>query len=100
MLSRPLTLYHFTDPTNLPSIRERGLLPASLGVVNRPREKAVWLTSCPDELPADFHQTLMLTVQLDQFDRRLCSDPEEELPPQPGWFIYRGVIPPDKITFP
>ena len=41
MLSRPFTLYHFTDPANLPSIRERGLLPASLGVVNRPREKAV-----------------------------------------------------------
>jgi hypothetical protein len=55
MLSRPLTLYHFTDPADLPSIRERGLLPASLGVVNRPREKAVWLTSCPDKLPADFN---------------------------------------------
>jgi hypothetical protein len=59
MLSRPMTQCHFTDPANLPSIRERGLLPASLEVVNRPREKAVWLTSCPDELPADFHQTLM-----------------------------------------
>ena len=40
----------------------------------------------------------MLRVQIDVFDLRLCSDPERD-DPIPGWFIYRGTIPPSKIDF-
>ncbi len=62
------------------------------------REKAVWPNSEPKNA-ADCHGAIMLTVQVDLFDPRLCSDPDDDMP-QPGWFIYRDVIPPDKITIP
>ena len=98
-MREPLTLYHFTDRANLPSIRKHGLTPHPLlAFPGREREKAVWLNSEPKNA-ADCYGAIMLTVQVDLFDLRLCSDPDDD-DLQPGWFIYRGVIPPDKITFP
>lgn len=44
---------------------------------------------------------VMLTVQVDLFDRALCDDPEPDpYFKRPGWFIYHGTIPPEKIVFP
>ncbi|HVA17460.1 MAG TPA: hypothetical protein VMV59_07070 [Candidatus Dormibacteraeota bacterium] len=97
-LSEPIKLYHFTHAENLPSIRERGLVPAPLtAVCDQGHGKAVWLTRSPDRTPTEG----TTTVTLDLFDRRLCSDPEQDpLFMIPAWFIYRGTISPDKIEFP
>jgi hypothetical protein len=110
MMRQPFTLYHFTDPANLPSIRERGLVPAPI-YDGRKHPEAVWLTRQPTN-PLEPHCSAMLTVTLDLFDRRLCSDPDPELDDldpaiwgahpsyRLGWHIYRGTISPDKIKFP
>ena len=99
MMPRKITLYHFTDAKNLPSIGERGLVPAPLLAFDRPNEQAVWLTLRP--MLATELGDVMLTVQVDLFDRALCDDPEPDpYFKRPGWFIYHGTIPPEKIAFP
>jgi hypothetical protein len=95
-----LTLYHFTDPANLPSIRERGLVPAPLRAhPGHEHRKAVWFTLRPNN-PSDYECTAMLTVQIYKFDPLLHRDIDPELLRIEDWRLYYGTIPPDKIEFP
>ncbi|MGH6670738.1 MAG: hypothetical protein ACRECV_02035 [Xanthobacteraceae bacterium] len=85
-----MKLYHFTDAKNLPGIRKRGLLP-HVGAA-RKWGKVVWFTTFaprPGEVSA-------LSVELDPCDPRL--EFAERLT-YGEWWVYRGVIPPDKIRF-
>jgi hypothetical protein len=96
-----LTLYHFTRPENLPSIREHGLLPRPIQIGSQwDGHKAVWLTLRP-EPAADFEQSIMLKVRLYAFDPLLRFDPESDPDFRcEDWRVYLGTIPPDKIEFP
>ena len=94
---RKQKLYHFTNPNNLPSIRERGLVPALPVVYEHVKVPVVWLNTQPENA-ADWG-SVMLTVTLDEFDPRLWFDPNSSRPVE-NWRIYNGTIPPDKIEFP
>ena len=98
-MSHPLTLYHFTPAENLPSIRKRGLVPRPLRLYPHMGggAKAVWLNSRPENA-ADWG-CVMLTAHLDPSHLHLDPDPGQHHP-IPGWSIYPGTIPPDKIVFP
>ena len=100
-MSDTLTLYHFTDPANLPSIRERGLVPAPLLAFPAwQKHKGVWLTLRP-VLPCEYECTAMLTVRLYALDSKLHFDLEADPDYRcEDWRIYLGTIPPDKIAFP
>ena len=92
-------LYHFTDEANLPSIRERGLIPAPLlAFQGREHQKGIWLTAERDNSPTDDPAATMLTVELDTYDPCLKYDlePDSDLW-VPHWRIYLGTIPPDRI---
>lgn len=89
-----MKLYHFTRPANLPSIRERGLLPHVTKAEDGAKwGRVVWFTTFaprPGEARA-------LAVEIDRSDPRL--EFAERLRPGVEWWVYRGVIPPEKIAF-
>jgi hypothetical protein len=88
-----MKLYHLTDPANLSSIRKHGLRPhvaddAKVG-------KVIWLTT-RERQPGEKGDGI-LTVELDRADPLLKCIEDLGLS---QWWIYRGVIAPDSITFP
>jgi hypothetical protein len=122
-----MTLYHFTKPEFLPSIREQGLIPAAVSramegpacvaqetlvhVMTRGRP-VVWLTTAPDEWNG-----VRLTVRLEANSARLKQWAPwarrnglnvDELAIEATlqghtalsveqWFVYFGTIPPTRI---
>ena len=96
------TLYHFTDPANVPSNLKCGLVPRRLrdGPHMGKGAKAVLLMRrLGPEAGRCESGAVMLTVNLDASDVHLGDDPED-FAPQADWCIYLGIIPPDKIVFP
>jgi hypothetical protein len=84
-------LYHFTFDKNLPGIRKRGLLPHHPACeCHKGIGKVVWFTTFaprPGEARA-------LSVEFDRSDKRL-----EPVKGDPGWWVYRGTIPPWQVDF-
>jgi hypothetical protein len=89
-----MKLYHFTDDGNLPGIREHGLRPrVTLAEDGAKWGEVVWFTTFgprPGEARA-------LCVDIDRSDKRL--EFAERLRPGAEWWVYRGIIPPEKIDF-
>lgn len=88
-----MKLYHFTDATNLPSIRKRGLLPrAPRCECHAGMGKVVWFTT----LAPRPGEAFALLVDIERSDPRL--EFVERLGPGAEWWVYRDTIPPEKIA--
>ncbi len=89
-----MKLYHNTPTNNLPSICKRGLRPHRCkSEYGAKWGRVVWLTTvgpCPGE-------GRMLTIEIDRNDPRL--ELAERLKPGAEWWVYRGTIPPDQLSF-
>lgn len=84
------TLYHTTPSKNLPSIRRRGLVPHHPTCeCHEGIGKVVWLTKQGLQ-PGE--RGPILQVDIAEDDPRLLPSVGDD-----GWWIYRGIIPPDRI---
>jgi hypothetical protein len=70
-----MMLYHFTRPENVPSIRERGLVPAPYDHDDTGGQDVVWLTSLPDLRFTAEERTLCLAHHGIAYDEWLTDGP-------------------------
>jgi hypothetical protein len=89
--------YHFTDPANLASIREHGLLPFANPNLEDDDRAAVWLTT--KEGPSGYGEARLRVRPPNDKRLELADDDRDGTWGGVEWWIYYGAIPPDLIEF-